>query len=45
MSFKVVGVWFIVIGVGSNVNKEEFKMIVSSDEDMIIIDNFDILLG
>lgn len=44
-SLKAAGVRLIAIGVGSNVNKEELKMIASSDEDVIITDNFDTLLG
>jgi len=42
---KRVGVRLIAIGVGQRVNKEELKMIASSDEDVIITKDFDSLLG
>ena len=42
---KTAGVRLIVIGVGKNVKEEELKTIASSDEDVIITDNFDTLLA
>ena len=42
---KGAGVRLIAIGVGRRVNEEELKMIASSDEDVIITDDFDSLLA
>lgn len=42
--FKNEGVWFIMIGIGKNVKEVEFKLIVSSEKDVILVDMFDGLL-